>query len=94
MANGVITSNRIIKERYDSGSVSVPANNILDITNDVSKTGYTILGIVGVKMNWSGTMLALVSSIIDGNNAFIRITNLEDTSHSTQVVYEVLYCKT
>jgi len=80
-------------ENITSAKATLPASSTLDITTDVSKDGYTPIGIVGV-MNWFSGASTIAKFNLDGTDAIVRVKNHNSTAYSNEyVILSILYMK-
>ena len=84
-------NNKIIIENVTSSSITIAVNDRGVYSIPIAKSGYTILGIVGLALanNW----LFVGGFAVYGNNAQVIIHNRTTSSQTSTVTLTVLYAK-
>ena len=85
----------IIVATVSTGSFNIAANNVIETTVSIAKTGYTPLGIMGYNITGSGVSFCFPYHLyLDGNTVHYAFRN-RNTSQATGVVLKlyVLYIK-
>ena len=78
----------------NSADISLPASNSTSVTIDLARTGYTLIGIVGVKTSGAGSSLGfLYSFAVSGPNAVLYFRNSTSTARSFTVGATGLYMR-
>ena len=87
-------SNLVVTETK-SGSVSIPASDVGTATIDMTKSGYTLVGVAGVKTSGSGSSLGYIYSFFINNSTDIVIyfRNSTTTARNYTVQATGLYVK-
>lgn len=85
-------SNVLLVERVPLGTYAVAANDYHDWTKDVSKTGYTPLGIVGFTTSTSYAAVG-ICYLSDATTIYFRVRNMRNSTSETSPAVDILYVK-
>lgn len=80
---------------YSVPGVNVPAISTADIDLDVTLSGYSAIGIVGIRLNSYKKVVLVYADITSSKSAKVRVFNTLSTSDQTgdSVVLRILYRK-
>lgn len=70
-------------------TITVSASSTYTVTKDVSRSGYRIIGIVGVSSSNANNLIGGFG--ISGNNAIIVVKNTTTASITENLYFDVLY---
>ena len=88
------TVKNLIVTDQKSTTLSLPASNTATASINMAKTGYTLLGIVGVQPTGSGSSLGYIYGFhVSGNTAYVNFRNTTATARSFTVIVTGLYVK-
>ena len=92
--SNVLRSDMIVVEEK-SGSVTVNAGSAASVDINVSKTGYTAIGIVGIRTSGNGATSTTYSHwyLDSATNAHLTLRNRADINYTWGVYVKVLYVK-
>lgn len=93
MATSMIKKSMDITTGYFSkNNIAVGANAFVEETYNVSKSGYTPIGIITINKSGSGSGHCVISQFrISDNNAIVAIRNLNSTAATVSMSITVLY---
>lgn len=80
---------------YSVPGVNVPAIATADIDMNVALSGYSAIGIVGIRLNSYNKVVLVYADIISTTTAKVRVFNTLSTAAQTgdSVVFRILYKK-
>ena len=88
------TVKNLIVTEQKSTTLSLPASNTATASINMAKTGYTLLGIVGVQPTGSGSSMGYIYGFyVSGNTANVYFRNTTATARSFTVIVTGLYVK-
>lgn len=93
MATSTIKASSKVYTKGFAKNITVDANSSTGITDDISLSGYTAIGIVGVEAN--NTFLAVARSSLNSANQTANITfhNYTTSAITSNIAFIVLYVK-
>lgn len=81
-------------QTFSKATGNVPASSYLDITVNVAVTGYTPVGIIGIKLTGTGTAALYISEFsINGTDAEVTLRNSATAARSGTIAVTALYVK-
>ena len=90
--NGASISNPVVESHTDS--VTVTASGTGSLSVDMTKSGYTCIGIVGIKPSGSGSSMSYIYGyFMNGTNAVVYFRNTTSTARTFDVEVTGLYLK-
>lgn len=89
-----ILSTLLVTEVH-SKAVSLPASDSANVDVNMTKTGYTLIGVVGVENTGTGSTLGFVSSftLLDATTVRVALRNTTSTARSYTCYVRGLYLK-
>ena len=90
-----LVTNPVIASNSGTVSVSLPASDAINVDVDMTKTGYVLVGIVGVTTSGSGSTLGYISSFRVLNDTTVRVSlrNTTATARSYNLSVRGLYIR-
>ena len=90
----IIQSKDMVVSTVSKSGYTVGANGYVEITIDVTKSGYKPIGVVGID-KWGGGSVSIVISTyyINGNNFKAYLRNVGNTSADANLTVHILYQK-
>ena len=83
-----------VVEEFTATDVAVAGSTATPVTIPVSKTGYTPLGIVGVRKTGSGhTSAVIYQEFYDQGNAYVGLRNISSSALTVTIVVKMLFIK-
>ena len=77
-----------------TASVALPASDSVNVTVNMAWTGYTLIGIAGVKTSGTGSSLGYLTNFyFGGTSAFVTFRNTTATARNYTVAVTGLYKK-
>lgn len=77
-----------------TASVALPASDSVNVTVNMTYSGYTLVGIAGVRTSGSGSSLGFLSNFyFGGSNAYVTFRNTTSTARNYTVEVTGLYTK-
>ena len=77
-----------------TASVALPASDSVSVTVNMAYSGYTLVGIAGVRTSGSGSSLGFISNFyFGGTNAYVTFRNTTATARNYTVEVTGLYTK-
>lgn len=87
----ILTTKTVSRSRKSATSaVNISANSQSSVTIDASRSGYTVLGIVGIT-NTGGTGLAVSDFYLSGDTVYIYFSNPTSSSKTVTWYADILY---
>lgn len=86
----ILTTKTVSRSRVSGSSVTISAGSQTNVTIDASRSGYTVLGIVGIT-NTGGAGLAVSDFYLSGNTVYIYFSNPTSSSKTVTWYADILY---
>lgn len=83
----------IVVDTVTSSTVSLSPTTSAQVTIDATKTGYTPVGIVGVKNSLGYGTIPISEMYIENSNVQLRVRNIDSSSFNSSFIVNVLYKK-
>lgn len=83
-----------VVEEFTATDVAVAGSTATPVTIPVSKSGYTPLGLVGVRKTGSGhTSAVIYQEFYDAGNAYVGLRNISSSALTITIAVKILFVK-